>query len=289
MKACSPLSGPRDSVARCIKAASLATLLLLAAATLTSAQPSVAAVNVVASNSNDGAVNLTFGDDTRGFATIAINGRNKTIGAASSGDGTEIANSTFSEFFASFSPPLMSPPVDSDPTTGVPAPPIVSPPDGRAPPTPGPPTADEGAARLVSRIDVNGYATGAIQVFCEGAWGAVCTSNFDDVDATVACRQLGFASGVRQPQSRTFRSVDPDPAVAAPFVLENLGCDGTEGRLVDCPVFDEGTADRDFSYSFRDYTNSAICDPFAGTFAQVACGTSTAAGLHLPRIPLGFA
>ena len=75
----------------------------------------------------------------------------------------------------------------------------------------GPPGAeDEGAARLVSRVDVNGFATGALQVFCEGAWGAVCTSNFDDIDASVACRQLGFTGGLRQPQEDIFKRSTPD-------------------------------------------------------------------------------
>ena len=70
---------------------------------------------------------------------------------------------------------------------------------------------EEGAARLVSRVDVNGFATGALQVFCEGAWGAVCTSNFDDTDAGVACRQLGFSAGLRGPQQSILRRRAPDP------------------------------------------------------------------------------
>lgn len=50
------------------------------------------------------------------------------------------------------------------------------------------------------RLDVNGYTTGTLQVFLNGAWGAVCNSNFDTADATVGCRQLGFKSGVIPPQ-----------------------------------------------------------------------------------------
>ena len=65
--------------------------------------------------------------------------------------------------------------------------------------------------RLVSRVDVNGFATGALQVFFEGAWGAVCTTNFDQTDATVACRQLGFPAGLIQPQERLFNERVPDP------------------------------------------------------------------------------
>ena len=69
-------------------------------------------------------------------------------------------------------------------------------------------TGGEGAVRLVSRVDVNGYATGALQVFCEGAWGAVCNSGFDDNDALVACRQLGLTTGVRLSREPFFRSRD---------------------------------------------------------------------------------
>ena len=63
----------------------------------------------------------------------------------------------------------------------------------------------------MSRVDVNGFATGAVQVFCEGAWGAVCTSNFDDIDAAVACRQLGFSAGLRGPKDFIFTRRAPDP------------------------------------------------------------------------------
>eukprot|EP00892_Ulva_mutabilis_P007290 jgi/Ulvmu1/4933/UM204_0005.1 len=269
------------AAARSGEAASLSTLLLLATASVATAQPSIATANIRISSSNGGTANLTADGNSGAFATVSINGRNKTIGATSTGEGTGMPNVTFVDLFGSDPPPVMSPP-DSDPTTGVPAPPVVSPPDDMAPPTPGPPTAEEGGARLVSRVDVNGYATGFVQVFCDGAWGGVCTSNFDDLDAAVACRQLGFTAGVRQPQQPTFRNTDPDPEILAPFALENLGCTGDESRLVDCPVFVEveSTDYTPYDYRFRDYTNSDICDPFSGTFAEVACGTSTMAGAN---------
>ena len=72
--------------------------------------------------------------------------------------------------------------------------------------------------------------------------------------------------------------------VLAPFALENLGCSGDEARLVDCPVFDSDAATTfDNSDYFGDNTNSRTCDPTAGgggTFARVACGTSSSAGLR---------
>lgn len=64
--------------------------------------------------------------------------------------------------------------------------------------------AEEGDVRLVRRVEVNNFVTGSLQVFCDGAWGAVCTSNFDDLDARVACRQLGFVSGLFNEVRRRF-------------------------------------------------------------------------------------
>ena len=44
-------------------------------------------------------------------------------------------------------------------------------------------------------MDVNGFATGGVQVFRNGGFGAVCAQDFGNRDAMVACRQLGFPSG----------------------------------------------------------------------------------------------
>lgn len=44
-------------------------------------------------------------------------------------------------------------------------------------------------------MDINGYATGALHVFSGDAYGAVCSQSFDNKDADVACRQLGFVGG----------------------------------------------------------------------------------------------
>ena len=68
--------------------------------------------------------------------------------------------------------------------------------------------------------------------------------------------------------------------IVAPFALENLGCLGTEARLLDCPAANETIRDDgDYNYRFFVYTTPADCDPYSGTFAQVSCGTSEAAGV----------
>lgn len=61
--------------------------------------------------------------------------------------------------------------------------------------------AADGDMRLVSRVDVNGYATGALQVQQSGFFGSVCSTNFGSADADVACRQLGFVSGTDVPRA----------------------------------------------------------------------------------------
>lgn len=75
----------------------------------------------------------------------------------------------------------------------------------------------EGNLRLAGRVDINGFATGALQIFHDGAFGAVCRSSFDAPDAEVACRQLGFGGGTPLPLAIASRS-DFD-SIAAPQVL----------------------------------------------------------------------
>jgi hypothetical protein len=79
---------------------------------------------------------------------------------------------------------------------------------------------DEGALRIVSDV----APTGRLEVFHAGAWGTICDDSFDGIDATVACRQLGFSSGT------SFTA----GGGADPILMDDLGCVGGELRLVDC-------------------------------------------------------
>lgn len=60
-----------------------------------------------------------------------------------------------------------------------------------------------------------------------------------------------------------------------PFVLENLGCSGSEGRLLDCPVEILSLSALE---GFGSFNNTRACSPFLNTYAYVACGTETSAG-----------
>ena len=91
---------------------------------------------------------------------------------------------------------------------------------------------EEGAVRLVDRVDVNGYATGTLQVFVDGAWGGVCDARFDNRGAEVACRQLGYPSGMRRLQDfqadpeigGPLRFTDPDSVRLHIILFDQHGC-----------------------------------------------------------------
>ena len=71
--------------------------------------------------------------------------------------------------------------------------------------------------------------------------------------------------------------------VVAPFALENLGCTGNESRLLDCPVRDVGGS-RSTDYRYYDYATADSCDPASDSYAFVACGVSSAAGVPTPTL-----
>lgn len=77
---------------------------------------------------------------------------------------------------------------------------------------------------------VNGASEydGRLEVCYLGQWGTVCDDLFGDLDAQVACRQLGFNSSRASAQQFAFGS-------GTGFIwLDNVQCRGVENRLVDC-------------------------------------------------------
>lgn len=83
--------------------------------------------------------------------------------------------------------------------------------------------AEEGELRLAEADETPGR--GRLEVFLDGSWGTVCDDMFDDVAALVACRQLGFEAS-----DGTFDAVGG----SGPIHMDDVRCDGSEARLVDC-------------------------------------------------------
>ena len=73
---------------------------------------------------------------------------------------------------------------------------------------------------------------GRVEVFANGEWGTVCDDRFGMSDAEVACRQLGYEGG-----TALYRNNVTPGAETLPIHLDDLACDGTEERLIDCAVF----------------------------------------------------
>lgn len=90
----------------------------------------------------------------------------------------------------------------------------------------------EGSLRIVGTA-----SEGRLEIFHDSQWGTICDDLFDEVDALVACRQLGFSGG----------SSFTAGGGADPIWMDDLACTGTELRLVDCPF--PGWAEHNCSHS----------------------------------------
>eukprot|EP01084_Bolivina_argentea_P184711 318570_1 len=80
---------------------------------------------------------------------------------------------------------------------------------------------------LVRVVDGTNENNGRLEVYNNGEWGTVCDDNFDDIDAYVACRQLGYWYGWVIPSSETIDG-------SGTIWLDEVDCTGSEETLFDC-------------------------------------------------------
>ena len=80
------------------------------------------------------------------------------------------------------------------------------------------------AVRLVGG---SSYNEGRVEVNYNGEWGTVCDDGWDDTDAGVVCRQLGFgSSGI------AIRYLFGEGS--GPIWLDSVTCTGSESTLASC-------------------------------------------------------
>ena len=78
--------------------------------------------------------------------------------------------------------------------------------------------------RLVGGIN---KLQGRVEIMYQGIWGTICDDGWDDIDATVVCRELGFFNGTTT-QRAQFESG------TAYIWLTRVGCSGSENKLSHC-------------------------------------------------------
>ena len=68
-----------------------------------------------------------------------------------------------------------------------------------------------------------------MEVCVSGSWGTVCDDSWSSTDATVVCRQLGYGTTGAVARTNAFFGQGTDP-----IRLDDVGCAGSETRLIDC-------------------------------------------------------
>jgi hypothetical protein len=104
----------------------------------------------------------------------------------------------------------------------------------------------EGDIRLVGGSTAN---EGRVELCYDNQWGTVCDDGWDNIDASVACRQAGFSSSSKTESNKyhfsvLFPTICTDVAVGrnglfgrgvGHILLDEVACTGAESSLFNCP------------------------------------------------------
>lgn len=90
----------------------------------------------------------------------------------------------------------------------------------------------EGSVRIydwykVSNASIPNVAKGAVEIFHDGVWGSICSSNNESV-AVVACKQLGYSVGYK----RSYCCDYTNPS--RKIWINQMKCSGSETAVTNC-------------------------------------------------------
>ena len=91
---------------------------------------------------------------------------------------------------------------------------------------------------------------GRVEICVNNAWGTVCDNGWDDADAEVVCKQLGYMTAGEQnssslcrpfihncimlPENTVVAKATPFGAGSGEILLDNVQCNGSESSLMSC-------------------------------------------------------
>ncbi|KAJ8312361.1 hypothetical protein KUTeg_009734, partial [Tegillarca granosa] len=80
---------------------------------------------------------------------------------------------------------------------------------------------------IVRLVNTTSATTGRVEIFHEGQWGTICDDNWDDDDASVICKMLGFSGGTAYKRAHYGSG-------SGKIWLDNVDCSGSEDDVSDC-------------------------------------------------------
>ncbi|XP_010189749.1 PREDICTED: neurotrypsin-like [Mesitornis unicolor] len=108
---------------------------------------------------------------------------------------------------------------------------------------------------------------GRVEVYHDGKWGTICDDQWDDRDAEVVCRQLGFSGN---PKALSWAHYGQG---SGPILLDEVECSGNELSLDQCKKSDWGQQNCDHIEDA-----GVSCDPFTEGTVRLAGGHSPSEG-----------
>lgn len=81
--------------------------------------------------------------------------------------------------------------------------------------------------------------SGRVNLTIQKIQGWICSDNWDDKDARVVCKELGYQEGVAYLHLRSFSYVENN----GPYWTSAVNCTGNETKLKDCPHVEFGSVD----------------------------------------------